>query len=81
MKAVLNFHTGKLCSEVVSFWRSEIWVWRLSSDFVNNLPFGFYKHFTIEIKAVCLTNASLAMHSNVIEKLMNYKIQELIIIA
>ena len=52
MKSVLNFRTGKLCSEVVSFPRSEIRVWRLSSDFVNYLPFGFYRHLTIE-KQLC----------------------------
>ena len=32
MKSVLNFCTGKLCSEVVSFRRSEIRVWQLSSQ-------------------------------------------------
>ena len=48
MKSVLNFCTGKLCSEVVSFQRSEIRVWRLSSDFVNYLPFGVLQHLTTE---------------------------------
>ena len=52
MKSVLNFCTGKLCSKVVSFWWSEIQVWRLSSDFVNYLPFGFYRCVTTE-KQLC----------------------------
>ena len=52
MKSVLNFSTGKLCSDVVSFRRSEIRVWRLSSDFVNYLPFGFYRRLTTE-KQLC----------------------------
>ena len=30
VKDVLNFCTGKLCSEVVSFWRSEIQEWHHS---------------------------------------------------
>ena len=34
MKSVLNFCTGELCSEVVSFRRTEIRVWRLSSDYL-----------------------------------------------
>ena len=52
MKSVLNFCTGKLCSEADSFWRSEIRVWRLSSDLVNYLPFGFYRRLTTE-KQLC----------------------------
>ena len=52
MKSVLNFRTGKLCSEVVSFRRSEIQVCRLSSDFVNYLPSGFYRRLTAE-KQLC----------------------------
>ena len=48
MKSVLNFCTGQLCSEVVSFWRTEIRVWRLSSDFVNYLPFEVFRHLTTE---------------------------------
>ena len=48
MKSVLNSHIGKLSSEVVSFWQSEIWVWWLSSNFVNYLPFRFYRHLTTE---------------------------------
>ena len=53
MKSVLNFHTGKLCSEAVSLRQSEIRVWRFSSDFVNYLPFGFYRHLTTE-KQLCM---------------------------
>ena len=34
MKSVLNFCTGELCSEMVSFRRTEIRVWRLSSDYL-----------------------------------------------
>ena len=34
MKSVLNFCTGKRCSEVVSFRQTEIRVWRLSSDYI-----------------------------------------------
>ena len=49
MKSVLNFLTGKLCSEVVSFWQSEIRVWRLSSDFVN---YRFYRCLITE-KQLC----------------------------
>ena len=48
LKSVLNFQKGVLCSEVVSFQRSEIRVWRLSSDFVNYLSFGFYRHLATE---------------------------------
>ena len=32
MKSVLNFRTGKLCSKVISFRWSEIWVWQLFSE-------------------------------------------------
>ena len=48
MKSVLNFYTGARCSEVVSFRRTEIWVWRLSSDFVNYLPFEVFRRLTTE---------------------------------
>ena len=48
MKSVLNFCTGELCSEVVSFWQTEIQVWRLSPDFVNYLPFEVFRHLTTE---------------------------------
>ena len=48
MKSVLNFCTGELCSEVISFWRTEIWVRQLSSDFVNYLPFEVFMHLTTE---------------------------------
>ena len=48
MKSVLNFYTGELCSEVVAFWWTEIRVWRLSSDFVNYLPFEVFRHLTTE---------------------------------
>ena len=41
MKSVLNFCTGKLCSEVVSFRWTEIRVWRLSSDY---LPLEVFRH-------------------------------------
>ena len=50
MKSVLNFCTGELCSEVVSFRWTEIWVWRLSSDFVNYLPFEVFRRLTTEKK-------------------------------
>ena len=52
MKSVLNVRTGKLCSKVVSLQRSEIPVWQLSSDFVNYLPFRFYRHLITE-KQLC----------------------------
>ena len=52
MKSVLNFRTSKLCSEVVSFRQSEIWVWQLSSDFVDYFPFGYYRRLTTE-KQLC----------------------------
>ena len=48
MKSVLNFCTGELCSEVVSFWQTEILVWQLSSDFVNYLSFEVFRHLTTE---------------------------------
>ena len=48
MKSVLNFCTGQLCSEVVSFRRTKIWVWRLSSDFVNYFPFEVFRRLTTE---------------------------------
>ena len=48
MKSVLNFCTGELCSEVVSFRQTEIQVQRLSSDFVNYLPFEVFRHLTTE---------------------------------
>ena len=48
MKSVLNFCTGELCSKVVSFRRTEIWVWRLSSDFVNYLSFEVSRRLTTE---------------------------------
>ena len=48
MKSVLNFCTSQLCSEVVSFRRTEIWVWQLSSDFVNYLPFEVFRRLTTE---------------------------------
>ena len=48
MKSVLNFCTGELCSEVVSFSWTEIRVWRLSSDFVNYLPFEVFRHLATE---------------------------------
>ena len=48
MKSVLNFCTGELCSEMVSFQRTEIRVWQLSSDFVNYLPFEVFRHLTTE---------------------------------
>ena len=48
MKSVLHFCTGELCSEVVSFRRTEIRVWRLSSDFVNYLPFEVFRRLTTE---------------------------------
>ena len=48
MKSVLNFCTGELRSEVVSFRRTEIRVWRLSSDFVNYLPFEVFRRLTTE---------------------------------
>ena len=41
MKSVLNLCTGELCSEVVSFRRTEIRMWRLFSGFVNYLPLKF----------------------------------------
>ena len=137
INSVLNFRTGKLCSEVVSFWWSEIQVWQLSSNFVNFLPFGFYRCLTTEkhwckpcrlpriaypfqliglcpllntnemkgslreklqkkcdsqtirryvllcinnmlLKVVCLSSASLAVHSNIIEELQKfYEVQNL----
>ena len=45
MKSVLNFYTGELCSEVVSFRRIEIQVWRLSSDY---LPLGVFRCLATE---------------------------------
>ena len=48
MNSVSNYYTDKLCSEVVSFWRSEIRMWRLSSDFVNYFPFRFYRRLPTE---------------------------------
>ena len=45
MKSVLNFCTGELCSEVVSFRRTEIRVWRFSSDY---LPLGVFRRLTTE---------------------------------
>ena len=48
MKSALNFCTGELRSEVVSFWRTEIRVWQLSSDFVNYLPFEVFRCLTAE---------------------------------
>ena len=45
MKFVLNFCTGELCSEVVSFRWTEIRVWRLSSDY---LPFEVFRSLTTE---------------------------------
>ena len=48
MKFVLNFCTGQLCSEVVSFRQTEIRVWRLSSDFVNYLPFEVFRRLTTD---------------------------------
>ena len=48
MKSVLNFCTGELCSEMVSFRRTEIRVWRLSSDFVNYFPVEVFRHLTTE---------------------------------
>ena len=48
MKSVLNFCRSPLCSEVVSFRRTEIRVWRLSSDFVNYLPFEVFRRLTTE---------------------------------
>ena len=48
VKSVLNFCTGELCSELVSFRRTEIRVWRLSSDFVNYLLFEVFRHLTTE---------------------------------
>ena len=48
MKSVLNFCTGELCSEVVSFRRTEIRVWQLSSDFANYLPFEVFRRLTTE---------------------------------
>ena len=47
MKSVLT-SAQELCSEVVSFQRTEIWVWRLSSDFVNYLPFEVFRRLTTE---------------------------------
>ena len=49
MKSVLNFCTGELCSEVVSFQRTEIQVWRLSSDY---LPLEVFRSLTTE-KQLC----------------------------
>ena len=40
MKSVLNFCTGERFSEVVSFQRTEIRVWRLSSDYLSFEVFG-----------------------------------------
>ena len=48
MKSVLNFYTGELCSEVISFRRTEIRVWRLFSGFVNYLPFEVFRHLRTE---------------------------------
>ena len=48
LNCVLNFHMSKLCSEVVSFWQSVIQVWQLSLDFVNYLPFKFYRCLATE---------------------------------
>ena len=49
MKSVLNFCcTCELCSEVASFQRTEIQVWRLSPDFVNYLPFEVFSGLTTE---------------------------------
>ena len=48
MKPALNFCTGELCCEVVSFRRTEIRVWRLSSDFVNYFPFEVFRYLTTE---------------------------------
>ena len=45
MKSVLNFCTGELCSEMVSFWRTEIRVWRLSSDY---LPLEVFRRLATE---------------------------------
>ena len=45
MKSVLTFCTGKLCSEVVSFRRTEIRVWRLSSDY---LPLEVFRRLATE---------------------------------
>ena len=45
MKSVLNFCTGELGSEVVSFRRTEIRVWRLSSDY---LPLEVFRRLAIE---------------------------------
>ena len=45
MKSILNFRTGELCSEVVSFRRTEIRVWRLSSDY---LPLEGFRHLATE---------------------------------
>ena len=45
MKSVLNFYTGELCSEVVSFWQTEIQVWRFSSDY---LPLEVFRRLTTE---------------------------------
>ena len=45
MKSVVNFCTGELCSEVVSFWQIEIRVWRLSSDY---LPLEVFRRLTTE---------------------------------
>ena len=48
MNPVLNFCIGELCSEVASFRQTEIQVWRLSSDFVNYLPFKVFRCLTTE---------------------------------
>ena len=45
MKSALNFYTGELCSEVVSFWRTEIRMWRLSSDC---LPLEVFRRLATE---------------------------------
>ena len=45
MKSVLNFCTGELGSEVVSFRRTEIRVWRLSSDY---LPLEVFRRLATE---------------------------------
>ena len=48
MKSVLNVCIGKPCLEVVFSQWSEIWVWKLSKDFKNYLPFRLFRCLTVE---------------------------------
>ena len=48
MKHVLHLSIGKVCTEVVSFCWFEIWVKRLSINFMNYLPIGFFMYLTTE---------------------------------